>query len=114
MALLRDAFRIIGMVVGIVGAIIAFIIVAINFTVKAFAVGIGTGHTPTGIAMAILALIGALLALPFPRVSSALMLIAGIVLVLIAGWLGVIPLVVLAIAALLVFLDRNKRAAARA
>lgn len=110
MAILRDALRIIGMVVGIVGAILAFIIIIINFTVKAFTIGPGSAHTPTGIAMSILALIGALLALPFPVVSVVLMLIAGIVMVLIAGWLGVIPLVVLVIASLLVLLDRNRRA----
>ena len=115
MALIRDGLRVIGMVVGILGAILAFLFTIIHFFVKAIeANGLGTGHTPTGIAMSILALIGALLALPFPIVSAVLMLVAGIVMVLVAGGWGVIPLIVLAIAALLVFLDRNRRVAARA
>ena len=114
MALLRDAFRVIGMVVGIVGALLAFIVTIIHFIFKAIVSnGLGTGHTPTGIALSILALIGALIALPFPLVSGVLMLIAGIGMFFVAGGLGALPFFVLAIAALLVFLDRNRRVAAR-
>lgn len=108
----ESVLRGVGMIVGIIGAILGLLFTFINFGVRAFASGIGSAHTPTGIAMSILAFIGALLALPFPTVSAVLMLIAGIVLVVIQGWLGVLPLIVLAIAAIMVFLDRNRQVSA--
>jgi hypothetical protein len=108
--LVRVALRTFGMVIGIVGALLAFIVTFIHFIFKTIvANGLGTGHTPTGIAASILALIGALIAIPFPVVSGALMLIAGIVMIFVAGGLGALPFFVLAVAALLVFLDRGKK-----
>lgn len=105
----ESVLRLIGGIIGIIGAIVALIVTLVNFAVKAFMNGLGTAHTPTGIGMTILALIGAVIAIFFPRTSSVLMLIAGIVMIFVAGAWGVIPLVILAVAALLVFLDRNPK-----
>jgi hypothetical protein len=96
------------MVLGIIGAILAFIITLVNFGIKASTEGLGSAHTPTGLAMGVLALVGAFIALPFPMTSAVAMLVAGIVMIFVAGGLGVIPLVFLAAAALLAFLDRRK------
>ncbi|GEM_PF-1906085 len=105
----ESVMRLIGAAIGIIGAIVALIITLIHFTVSAIQNGLGQAHTPTGIGMFILALIGAIIAFFFPRTSSVLMLIAGIVMIFVAGWAGVIPLVILAIAAIIVFLDRNPK-----
>jgi hypothetical protein len=106
----KSLLRLVGAVIGIIGAIVALIVTLINFGVKAIQNGgLGTAHTPTGIGMFILALIGAIIAFFFPKTSSALMLIAGIVMIFVAGVAGVIPLVILAIAALIVFFDQNKK-----
>jgi len=110
--LVRLTLRVFGMVIGIIGALLAFIITLVHFTMKAIEVqAIGSGHTPTGLAMSGLALIGALIAVPFPVVSAIAMLIAGAVMLYVAGALGAAPLIVLAVAALLVFLDRGRRKA---
>ena len=111
--LVRVTLRVFGMVIGIIGALLAFIITIVHFTLKAIQVqAIGSGHTPTGLAMSVLALIGALIALPFPTVSAIVMLIAGVVMIYVAGGLGVLPFFVLAVAAVLVFLDRGRKKAA--
>ncbi|HLY32823.1 MAG TPA: hypothetical protein VKQ36_17500 [Ktedonobacterales bacterium] len=101
--------RLAGAVIGIIGAIVALIITIVHFTISAIQNGLGSAHTPTGIGMTILALIGALIAVFFPRTSSVLMLIAGIVMIFVAGLAGIIPLVILAIAAVVVFLDRHPK-----
>jgi len=99
------------MAIGIIGAILAFVITIINFSIKAIGTGaLGSAHTPTGIAMSVLALIGALIAVPFPMTAAVVMLVAGIVMIFVAGGLGIIPLVFLAVAALLAFMDRRKEA----
>ena len=109
MTILKLAGRTLAMVIGILGAIVALIITLLNFTVKLFAIGFGNAHTPTGIAMSILALIGALIAIPFPTVSALLMVIAGIVMLFVAGGWGILPLIILVIAAIFAFLDRRTR-----
>ncbi len=115
MTVLKLAGRTVAMIVGILGAVVALVVTIINFGVKNIEAGsLGNAHTPTGLGMTLLAFIGALIALPFPTVSAILMLIAGIVMVLVAGWLGVIPLIIMALAALFAFLDRPSRRAARA
>jgi len=113
LTILNLAGRTLAMVIGILGAIVAFIITILNFTVKLFTVGFGNAHTPTGIAMSIIALIGALIAIPFPTVSAVLMVIAGIVMLFVAGGWGILPLIILAIAAIFAFLDRHHARRAR-
>jgi hypothetical protein len=109
--IMNFAGRTLAMVVGVVGALLAFIITVINFFIKNISAGgLGNAHTPTGITMSLLALVGALIALPFPLTSAAAMLVAGVVMLFVAGGLGAIPLIVLAIAAVLAFLDRKKAA----
>jgi hypothetical protein len=111
MTILRFAGRTVALVVGLFGALIAFFVTIINFFSKNIAAGgLGNAHTPTGIFLTLLAAVGAVLALLFPRVAAVLMLVAGVGMLFVAGWLGVIPLVILAIAALLAFLDRRRAA----
>jgi hypothetical protein len=112
MSIMNLAGRTLAMGIGIAGAVVALIVTFINFLVKNIqAGGLGNAHTPTGIAMAILAGVGAVLALPFPMTSAVLMLIAGIGMLFVAGGWGAIPLVILAVGALFAYLDRKKAAA---
>jgi hypothetical protein len=111
MTILNFAGRTLALAVGVVGAILALITTTINFFIKNISAGgLGNAHTPTGIAMSLLALVGVLLALPFPLTSAVIMLVAGVVMLFVAGGLGTIPLVVLAIAAILAYLDRKPAA----
>jgi hypothetical protein len=111
MSILRFAGRTVALVVGLLGALAAFFVTIINFFIKNIAAGgLGNAHTPTGLLLSVLAGIGAVLALLLPRVAAVLMLVAGVGMLFVAGWLGVIPLVILAIAALLAFLDRSRPA----
>ncbi|HEV7125943.1 MAG TPA: hypothetical protein VGN32_00695 [Ktedonobacterales bacterium] len=109
----ESVLRGVGMLVGIVGALLGLLFTFIHFGVKVADGAFGTGHTPTAIAMSILAFIGALLAIPFPVVSSAIMLVAGIVLIFAIQGFGVVPFIFLLIAAALVFLDRRKKVTAQ-
>jgi hypothetical protein len=112
MTIMNFAGRTLAMAIGIAGAVVALIVTFINFLVKNISAGgLGNAHTPTGLALSILAGVGAVLALPFPMTSAVLMLLAGIGMLFVAGGWGVIPLIVLGVAALFAFLDRKKAAA---
>ena len=114
MTIFNLAGRAVGMVIGIIGAILALLVTFINFFVKNIQAGsLGNAHTPTGILMTILAFVGAIIALPFPIASAILMIIGGIGMIFVAGAFGALPLIVLVVAAIIVFLDRNKISARR-
>lgn len=111
MTILRFAGRTVALVIGLVGAVVALFITFINFFIKNIAAGgLGNAHTPTGIFLSLLAGVGALLAFFFPTAAAVLMLLAGIGMLFVAGGWGVIPLIILAVAALLAFLDRSRAA----
>jgi hypothetical protein len=109
----ESVLRGIGMIVGIVGALLGLLFTFIHFGVKLADGAFGTAHTPTAIAMSIIAFLGALLAIPFPVVSAVVMLVAGIVLIIAIQGFGVVPFIFLLIAAALVFLDRRKKVTAQ-
>jgi hypothetical protein len=112
MSVLNIAGRTLGMILGLVGAVLAFVITL--FTVAGRHIGdivnpssAGTSHGFLGTVAFIIGLVGALLALPSATVSAVLMLIAGLLMLYVAGGWGVIPLILLGLGAVLVFLDRN-------
>jgi hypothetical protein len=112
MTVLNIAARTVGMIIGLVGAVIAFVITI--FTVAARHIGdlvnpgtTATSHGFLGIVAFIVGLVGALLALPSPIVSAVLMVIAGLLMLYVAGAWGIIPLVLLVVGAVLVYLDRR-------
>lgn len=113
MSVLNIAGRTLGMILGIVGAVLALIITIV--TVAAHHIGdivdpSSVGHASHGFlgtVAFIVGLIGALLALPSAIVAAVLMLVAGLLMLYVAGGWGVIPLIFLGLGAVLVFLDRG-------
>jgi hypothetical protein len=118
MSILNIAGRIIAMVLGIIGAIIALIEVIVSVGSKWFeqATGVGnpTSHGFLGTLAFLLGIIGALLALPFGEAGAVLMAIAGLIMLYVTGWVGIIPFIFLILGAILAYLDRGakRRAAA--
>jgi hypothetical protein len=111
---IEGLLRILATVIGLVGALMALVAVVFHVVITDSRNGLGNGHFPTGLLMFFLALIGALIAYPFPVVAALLMVIAAIGLFLIAHIASWLAIPFLLIAAILAFLDRNKgRAAAR-
>lgn len=111
MQLFNIAGRILGMIVGLVGAVIALVETILSVGGKWFEVmtGVGnpTSHGFLGTIAFILALVGALIALPFGTASAVLMAIAGLMMLYVVGGWGIIPLIFLGLAAILVYLDRG-------
>jgi hypothetical protein len=112
MSVLNIAGRTLGMILGLVGAILAFVITL--FTVAGRHIGdivnpgtTGTSHGFLGTVAFIVGLVGALLALPSATVGAVLMLVAGLLMLYVAGAWGVIPLIFLGLGAVLAFLDRG-------
>jgi hypothetical protein len=112
MQILNMAGRVVGMIVGIVGAILALLITIFTViafhTEQLFDVAGKHSHGFLGFVAFIVALIGALLSLPSAMVAAVLMALAGLLMLYVAGGWGIIPLIFLGLAAVLVFLDRGK------
>lgn len=109
---IEGLLRILATAIGLVGALIALLVVVFHAFVADSRNGLGNGHLPTGLLMFFLALVGALISYPFPVAAAVLMVIAAIGLFLIAHIASWFAIPFLLIAAILAFLDRNKGRAA--
>lgn len=120
MTILKLTGRVVAMIVGIVGSLLALLVTTI--TVVAYHLNqlfdtsglldTRRSHGFVGLLSFVVGIIGSLLALLFPSTAAVLLLIAGLAMVYVAGGWGVVPLVVLGLAALLAFLDRRRAARA--
>ncbi len=115
MSIFKLAGRVAALVIGIVGSVVALIVTLI--TVVAFHTNqlfdtsglTNTSHSHgfIGFLCFVLGVIGSLAAILFPGFATLLLLIAGLVMLYVAGGWGLIPLVILALAAWLAFADRS-------
>jgi hypothetical protein len=116
MQILNLAGRTLGMIVGIIGALLA-LIVTIFTVIGAHAselfnvANTSKSHGFLGTVAFVVGLVGALLSLPSAMVAAILMAIAGLLMLYVAGGWGIIPLIFLGLGAILVFLDRGGRKA---
>lgn len=112
MTILNLAGRTVGMIVGIIGALLALIVTLFSViafhTEQLFDVSGKHSHGFIGFLCFVVGLIGALLSLPSAMVAAVLMAVAGLVMLYVAGGWGIIPLIFLGLAAILVFLDRGR------
>ena len=115
---MRAIMRTLAMIIGIVGAIVALIVNIVysgyHDLFRLAGTNLGNTHGFIGLGLFVVGLIGALIAIPWPRTAALLMLISalGFIYVVHLGALIASPL--LLIAALLAFLDRKKVAASAA
>ena len=114
MNIFKLAGRVAALVIGLVGSIVALIVTLVS--VVAFhtnqlfdtsSVATGHSHGFIGFLCFVLGVIGSLAALLFPGFAALLLLIAGLVMLYVAGGWGVIPLIILALAAWLAYADRS-------
>lgn len=112
MQILNMAGRLVAMILGIIGALLALIVTlfsVIGFhTNQLFEVTGTSSHGFIGFLCFVVGLIGALLSFPAATVAAVLMALSGLMMIYVAGGWGVIPLIFLGLAAILAFLDRGK------
>jgi hypothetical protein len=102
--------RTVSMALGLVGAVIGWVVVALYSLMHVLARMSGlTGdrsHFFIGTGLAILGVIGSILVLGSPEVGAALLVITTIGLFFIVGWWAIIPALFLVSAAVIAFLSR--------
>jgi len=106
----RIAFRIIAAVIGAVGAI-ALLIVNIVLSTKHALTGGAQTHGWYGVLAFVVAAIGAMATVFSPKVGAVLMALAGIGFIVIAHIGAVFAVPILAVAAVIAWIDRSKLSA---
>lgn len=116
MGILKLAGRVVALIVGLIGSVVGLLITLI--TVVAYHVNQlfdTTGafdpkhsHGFIGFLAFILGIIGSLGALLSPAAAAVLLLVSGLAMLYVAGGWGVIPLIILGVAALIAFADRSR------
>jgi hypothetical protein len=107
--LIRGFLRVIAAIVGAIGAIILIIVNAIistNHTIVGNAVP--ASHGVIGLLAFVVGGVGVFTTLFKPQWGAALMLISGLGFIYVAGWGALFATPILAIAALIAYLDRPK------
>lgn len=108
---MRLALRIVAAIIGVVGAIVAFVV---NLTVSgAHLAGLVRYQTHgfIGLLLVIVGLIGAFVGIPAPVTGAILMLIAGVGFIFIVHWWALVASPLLLLGAVLAYLDRKKETA---
>ena len=112
MEILRLAGRVVALIIGLIGSAISLAITIITVvafhTSQLFDVGGSHSHGFIGFLAFLVGLIGSLVALFSPTTGAVLLVIAGLVMLYVAGLWGIIPLVILVIAALIAWADRGR------
>jgi hypothetical protein len=100
------------MAVGLVGSVIAFVVVALYSLMHTLGriagVTADRSHFFIGTGLTILAVIGSLLVAVSPEVGAVILVLATIGFFFIVGWWAVIPALFLVAAAVMAFMDRRK------
>jgi hypothetical protein len=112
MQILNIAGRIFAMILGLVGSVIALIEVIISVGSKWASYAFDPSSTArshgfVGTIAVVLGIVGSFVALPFGEAGAALLAIAGLLMLYVVGWPGIIPLIFLGLAAILAYLDRG-------
>lgn len=112
---MRLALRIVAAIIGVVGAIVAFIVNILYSGVNDLMTVAGDPHRQThgfiGLLLVLLGLVGAFVGIPAPVVGALLMAIAGVGFIFIVHWWALIASPLLLLAAVLAYRDRNKEPA---
>ncbi len=107
----RFSMRVIAMIVGLIGAILALAIVLLYSVFHALAEVSGIAHDTVhffwGLFLVLLAAVGAFLATPLPIVSAIMLFVAAVGLFFVVGWWAVVAVPFLLVAAAMTF--SNKR-----
>ncbi len=107
----RLTFRTIATIVGLIGAVVAFIIVALYTLAHALGRITGVSNNPShfwwGLLVILIGVVGAFLAPLLPIVSAIMLLGAGIAFFFIVGWWALIASPFLIVAGLLTFSNRR-------
>ncbi len=107
----RFTFRTAALVVGLVGTVLALIVVLLYTIFHVFGQVAGISNDTThfwwGLVVVLLALSGSLLAPILPIVAAAMLAVAGIALFFIVGWWALIVSPFLLVAALMTFSNRR-------
>lgn len=116
MGILKLAGRVVALIIGLIGSVASLLITLI--TVVAYhtsqlfdptgAFDPKHSHGFIGFLAFIIGVIGSLAALLSPAFAAALLLISGLAMLYVAGGWGVIPLIILGVAALIAFADRSR------
>jgi hypothetical protein len=111
----RFALRIVAAVIGVVGAIVAFIVNAlysgIHDVMKASGAFSGRTHGFIGLLLVVVGLVGAFAGIPWPIAGAVLMLIAGLGFIYVVHWWALVASPLFILAAVLAYMDRNKEKA---
>ncbi len=114
--MLKLAMRTVGMVIGLLAGAVMLIIdilYSLAHTIERMAgYPRDTSHFFIGLLVTIIGVVGAFLADPLPVASVVMMLIAAIGFFFLVGAWATIPAILFAIAIIIVFVDRGRRAAA--
>jgi hypothetical protein len=104
--------RIVTMAIGLVGAVIAFVVNALysfaHLLARISGVTADRSHFFIGTGLSIVAVIGALLVVASPEVGAVLMILATIGFFFIVGWWAIIPALFLLVAAALALFNRHE------
>ncbi|MDE3230685.1 MAG: hypothetical protein KGO05_12470 [Chloroflexota bacterium] len=116
MGILKLAGRVVALVIGLIGSVVSILITII--TVVAFhtsqlfdtsgVLDPNRSHGFIGFLAFLVGVIGSLLVVFAPTTGAVLLLIGGLAMLYVAGVWGIIPLVILGIAALIAFADRSR------
>lgn len=113
--MLKLAMRTIGMIVGLLAGAVMLIIDILYSLTRSIERLAGnpqdTSHFFIGLLVTIIGVVGAFLADPLPIASVVMMLIAAIGFFFLVGLWAIIPAILFAVAIIIVFVDRGRRAA---
>lgn len=114
MAIFNIAGRIVALILGIIGSIIALIEVIVSVSTRHIGdlmnpASTSTSHGFLGTLAFIIGIVGSLIGLPFGEIGAILLAIAGLLMLYVTGWAGIIPFIFLIVAAVLMYLDRGAK-----
>jgi hypothetical protein len=105
---MKGLLRVLAMISGLLGAIIALFVDIFNTIGADVHKGFGNGHFFIGLFAFLIGLIGALVAVPFPVTAAVLMVVSSAGLIWVAGGWAFFAVPFLVLGAILAFVDRKK------
>jgi len=115
---MRISLRFLGMCFGIAGAVVAFVVNALysffHMLGRVSGITADQSHLFIGSGLAIVAAIGAVMALGLPELGALLMAVVAVAFFWIIGWWAILPLPLLLAGAVLAFQGRRERQRATA
>jgi xanthine/uracil permease len=112
---MRLALRLVAAIIGVVGAIVAFIVNTFYSGVNDLMRVAGDPHRQThgfiGLLLVVVGLIGAFVGIPSPITGSILMLVAALGFIYVVHWWALVASPLLLLAAVLAYMDRKKEPA---